>query len=89
MSLLLAASVAGSMLARSAAPGEGAAAGRVKSGTGFFVSPDGFLVTSAHVVAGCRDVSVLDHDGTAHPGYVIASDRRLDLALLWAEGRGT
>jgi S1-C subfamily serine protease len=87
VSLLLAASVAGSMLARSAAPDDGAAAGRVKSGTGFFVSRDGFLVTSAHVIAGCRDVSVLEHDGTARPGYVIASDRRLDLALLWAEGR--
>jgi S1-C subfamily serine protease len=87
VSLLLAASVAGSMLARSAAPDDGAAAGRVKSGTGFSVSLDGFLVTSAHVIAGCRDVSVLEPDGTARPGYVIASDRRLDLALLWAEGK--
>lgn len=85
--LLFAGSVAGPVLARSSAAGDGAATGRVKSGTGFAVSRDGFLVTSAHVVAGCRNVSVLDPDGTARPGYVIASDRRLDLALLWADGR--
>lgn len=86
--LLLAASVAGPVLARSAANGEAAPAGRVKSGTGFSVSRDGFLVTSAHVVAGCQNVSVMEPDGTARPGYVIASDRRLDLALLWTDGAG-
>jgi S1-C subfamily serine protease len=59
---------------------------RVKSGTGFFVSPGGFLVTSAHVVAGCHDVSVWTA-GDQHPGYVITSDPRLDVALLWARGR--
>ncbi len=85
--LLFAACLAGPVLARAAADGEGAVAGRVKSGTGFSVSRDGFLVTSAHVVAGCQNVSVLDPDGTARPGYVIASNRRLDLALLWADGR--
>jgi len=85
--LLFAGGAAGPVVARSAADGDAAAAGRVKSGTGFSVSRDGFVVTSAHVVEGCRDVSVLEPDGTARPGYVIAADRRLDLALLWAEGR--
>jgi S1-C subfamily serine protease len=85
--LLLAAGAAGPVFARSAANGDPTAAGRVKSGTGFSVSRDGFVVTSAHVVEGCRNVSVLEADGTARPGHVIAADRRLDLALLWAEGR--
>ena len=65
----------------------GAGAGRVKSGTGFFVSRDGFLVTSAHVIAGCRAISVFGADGVERPSYAIASDPRLDVALLWADGR--
>ncbi|HEV8680636.1 MAG TPA: serine protease [Stellaceae bacterium] len=68
------------------ANGEGAA-GRVKSGTGFFVSRDGFLVTSAHVITGCQDISIWGSDGVERPSYTIASDPRLDLALLWADGK--
>lgn len=63
-----------------------ASVGRVKSGTGFFVSPDGYLVTSAHVVAGCRNLSVWGASGE-HRAYVVARHPRLDLALLWADGR--
>lgn len=62
------------------------AADRVKSGTGFFVSGDGFLLTSAHVVSGCPRVSVWAADRTAHPAYLIAVERRHDIALLWAGG---
>jgi S1-C subfamily serine protease len=59
---------------------------RVKSGTGFFVSRDGFLATSAHVVSGCRHLSIWEPDRSESAAYVIASDRHLDLALLWVEG---
>ena len=87
LSLVLFAPVAGEpALAGSSGQSERAAAGRVKSGTGFFVSDDGFLVTSAHVVTGCRDVSSWEPNGTRRPSYVIALDRRLDLALLWVDG---
>jgi S1-C subfamily serine protease len=85
--LALLAGLAGPLLAGSSPGGDGAAAGRVKSGTGFFVSRDGFLVTSAHVVAGCRGISVWGPDGTERPSYTIASDPRLDIALLWVDGR--
>lgn len=61
-------------------------AGRVKSGTGFFVSRDGFLITSAHVISGCRKLSIWQPDGTERRSYIIASDRRRDLALLWTDG---
>ena len=63
------------------APGGGTA--RVKSGTGFFVSLDGFLVTSAHVVAGCGNVSIWANDGVERHGYPIASNTRRDIALLY------
>jgi len=73
-------------LARPSGAGERAVTDRVKSGTGFFVSRDGFLLTSAHVVAGCQHVSVWDSAGTSYRSYTIGLDRRLDVALLWAEG---
>jgi S1-C subfamily serine protease len=51
------------------------------SGTGFFVTPDGKALTNAHVVRGCRDVSVIA-DGESHPARVLARDERNDLALI-------
>jgi S1-C subfamily serine protease len=70
-------------------PGDGTDKGgsdRVKSGTGFFVSRDGFLITSEHVVSGCPKLSIWQQDGTERPSYIIAADRRRDLALLWTSG---
>jgi len=78
--------VGGPALAGSSAASSETAVSRVKSGTGFFVSRDGFLVTSAHVIAGCANISAWPSDGTERPSYVIASNQRLDLALLWADG---
>jgi S1-C subfamily serine protease len=59
---------------------------QVKSGTGFFVSRDGYLVTSAHVIGGCEGVSVWDHNGLQSRARILALDRQLDVALLRAEG---
>lgn len=64
-------------------PAPGGSAGRVKSGTGFFVSLDGFLMTSAHVVAGCANVSIWPQDGVERPAYPVASDAKHDVALLY------
>jgi TPR repeat protein len=51
------------------------------SGTAFFVTPDGKALTNAHVVRGCRDLSVIT-GGEGHPARVLARDERNDLALL-------
>ena len=51
------------------------------SGTGFFVTPDGKAVTNAHVVRGCREISVVA-DGQSRPAKVLARDEKNDLALL-------
>jgi S1-C subfamily serine protease len=85
-SLLLVASLTDAAGAGASAASDGVVMGRVRSGTGFFVSPDGFLLTSAHVVAGCRDVLVWGPDGPGRRSYLIAADPRLDIALLWADG---
>ena len=60
--------------------------GRVKSGTGFFISRHGFLVTSAHVVTGCDDVAVWPGGIEQHEAQIVAADLRRDIALLSTEG---
>jgi S1-C subfamily serine protease len=68
-------------------PPPAAANGRVKSGTGFYVSPRGFLLTSRHVVAGCPGVAVWPEEGGEHQAHVVAADKQLDLAVLSVNGR--
>lgn len=54
---------------------------QVSSGTGFFVSKAGHVVTNEHVIRGCDRVQVR---GAVSPtqGRVIASDADMDLALI-------
>ena len=51
------------------------------SGTGFYVSNDGHVLTNAHVVRGCSTVS-LQANAASHSAAVTASDDKFDLALL-------
>jgi len=56
-------------------------------GTGFFVSPDGFLLTNAHVVAKADKIHVYLHDRSEGKDVrVIGVDALTDLALLKVEG---
>ena len=59
---------------------------QVKSGTGFFVSPGGLLLTSAHVVAGCRGIIIWPITGHEWVGQVVSADESLDIALVSAQG---
>ena len=54
------------------------------SGTGFFVSRDGYILTNQHVIDGCQEVQVNINDAR-HGVSVIAADRVNDLALLKSE----
>lgn len=58
------------------------------SGSGFFVSEDGHLLTNDHVINGCAQVSVKPTDARAHlPATVIGTDKPDDLAVLKYSGR--
>ena len=58
------------------------------SGSGFFVSEDGHLVTNNHVIEQCSSVKVL-HKGKLVDALVLARDRTNDIALLRGEFSGT
>ncbi len=54
---------------------------RVASGTGFFVSENGYVVTNQHVIDGCTETRVHTRNKTL-PSSLIAKDAQNDLALL-------
>lgn len=51
-------------------------------GSGFIISPDGLIMTNAHVVRGADEVSVTLEDGTEHIATDIKSDDFADVAVL-------
>ncbi len=51
-------------------------------GSGFIVSPDGYVVTNYHVVRNADKISVVIHDGGTYPATLKGVDDKTDLALL-------
>lgn len=54
----------------------------LSTGTGFFVSRTGHILTNHHVVEGCKSVQVTRIGATQEPARVLAQDQTNDLALL-------
>lgn len=61
---------------------------KVTSGTGFFVSSVGHVITNDHVVDGCIELKIRSN-GMAYKTIVIARDPQNDLALLKSSGLPT
>jgi serine protease Do len=55
-------------------------------GSGFFISPDGYAVTNAHVVEKARMVEVTTDDGRTRTAKVIGIDSRSDVAIMKVDG---
>jgi serine protease Do len=51
-------------------------------GTGFIISPDGYILTNNHVVNGADEVLVRLSDGREAKGEIKGQDEKLDLALI-------
>jgi hypothetical protein len=57
-------------------------------GAGFVASPDGFVLTAAHVVEGASSVVVRGYEGLELPGEIVRIDPAHDVALLRIPGSG-
>ncbi|HVE89481.1 MAG TPA: Do family serine endopeptidase, partial [Burkholderiaceae bacterium] len=57
-------------------------------GSGFILSPDGYVMTNAHVVRGGDDITVTTSDRREFKAKVIGADTRTDVALLKIEATG-
>jgi len=65
--------------------GEGVPPGQFNVGSGFFVSPDGYILTNHHVVKSADEIHVRLHDGKELPARLIGADEKTDLALIKVE----
>lgn len=59
-----------------------------RTGSGFLISPDGAILTAAHVVGGGDSVQVTLAQGLTLPASVVAFDRASDVALVDLVGGG-
>ncbi len=64
----------------------GQTADQTVSGSGFFVSDQGYLITNNHVVEGTNDVNIVLSNGTQEKATVVGTDQYNDIAVLKADG---
>lgn len=57
------------------------------SGSGFIVSPDGYILTNNHVVADADQIDVSLTDGRLFPARVVGRDPAVDVAVIKIDGQ--
>lgn len=55
-------------------------------GSGFLISPDGYILTNYHVAGDAAEIIVTTTDGKKHKAKIVGSDELSDIALLKIEG---
>jgi serine protease Do len=59
----------------------------MSSGSGFFISPDGYIVTNNHVVENASEITVTLKDERELKAEVVGRDEATDLAVIKVQGR--
>ena len=57
------------------------------SGSGFFISDQGYILTNNHVVEGTKEVSIVLSDGTEQKATIVGTDQYSDIAVLKTDGK--
>ncbi len=57
------------------------------SGSGFFISNQGYILTNNHVVEGTQSVTVVLSDGTQEKASIVGTDQYSDIAVLKVDGK--
>lgn len=52
------------------------------SGTGFFISEEGYILTNCHLVESANSITVTLYDGSEYPAKLIGKDSQNDVAVL-------
>jgi S1-C subfamily serine protease len=60
----------------------GSSGGGTVSGSGFFITTDGYILTNNHVVEGATDITIVRSDGSKQPATVVGTDQFADIAVL-------
>jgi serine protease Do len=58
---------------------------RTVSGSGFFITEDGYIITNNHVVEGTQRVNIILSDGSEQTATLVGSDIYSDIAVLKAD----
>src|SRR5574341_8976 len=57
------------------------------SGSGFFITDQGYILTNNHVVEGTQEVNIVLSDGSEQTATIVGTDPYSDIAVLKADGK--
>jgi len=57
------------------------------SGTGFFITEQGYILTNNHVVEGTKEVNIVLSDGTQEKATIVGTDPYSDIAVLKTDAK--
>ena len=65
----------------------GQAGDQTVSGTGFFITDKGYILTNNHVVEGTKEVNIVLSDGTQQTATIVGTDPYSDIAVLKTDSK--
>jgi Do/DeqQ family serine protease len=55
---------------------------RIGTGSGVIISPDGYIITNNHVIAGASEISITLNNNRVYEAELIGADKKTDIALI-------